>query len=256
MRKLIGYCAFLGITSLAGVAIPGFARAETQQAQGILRAVHEATLSSELAAQIEQIPYREGMAFRQGDLLVSFNCALPRAEAEAARQEVRVKKSAWDTNIELDKFQSVGRYDLIAAEGEYRKALARAKSLEIQVSYCEIRAPFDGQVQALKVAPWEAVSAGQALLTIVDPGELELNIIVPSGWLTWLHPGSEFTFEAQESHSTSAGHITRVLPQIDAVSKTVKVIGVLDTEDGASVQFAPGMSGRVAFTEGREAAND
>ncbi|MEN3751848.1 hypothetical protein ABC733_01415 [Mangrovibacter sp. SLW1] len=92
MKKMIGYCAFLGIAGLAGMATSGFAWAETHQAQGILRAVHDATLSSELAAQIEQIPYREGMAFRQGDLLVSFNCALPRAEAEAARQEVRVKK--------------------------------------------------------------------------------------------------------------------------------------------------------------------
>ena len=33
---------------------------------------------------------------------------------------------------------------------------------------------------------------GQALLDILDDSALELEFLVPSRWLSWLHSGSEF----------------------------------------------------------------
>lgn len=225
------------------------------QAHGILRAVNRATLSSELSAQILQIPFREGMAFKKGDLLVGFNCARPRAEAEAANEEVKVKKNAWDTNIELDKFQSVGRYDLLTSQAEYNQAAAKAKGLAIQISYCEIRAPFAGVVQELKVSPYEAVSVSQSLMTIVDPSELELNVIVPSSWLNWLRVDRAFQFRVDETQSVYQGRVTQVLPQIDAVSKTVKIIGRLNVLSSGTPVFGPGMSGSVTFN-GKGGANE
>ncbi|ATZ93373.1 efflux RND transporter periplasmic adaptor subunit [Dickeya fangzhongdai] len=219
------------------------------QAHGILRAINRATLSSELGAQVLQIPFREGMAFKKGDLLVGFNCARPRAEADAANEEVKVKKNAWDTNIELDKFQSVGRYDLLTSQAEYNQAVAKARGLAIQISYCEIRAPFAGVVQELKVSPYEAVSVSQPLMTIVDPSALELNVIVPSSWLNWLKADIPLQFMVDETQSAYQGHVTQVLPQIDAVSKTVKIIGQLDADALNHQVFGPGMSGSVIFKQ-------
>ncbi|UAY97216.1 efflux RND transporter periplasmic adaptor subunit [Dickeya dadantii] len=219
------------------------------QAHGILRAINRATLSSELGAQVLQIPFREGMAFKKGDLLVGFNCDRPRAEADAANEEVKVKKNAWDTNIELDKFQSVGRYDLLTSQAEYNQAVAKARGLAIQISYCDIRAPFSGVVQELKVSPFEAVSVSQPLITIVDPSALELNVIVPSSWLNWLKADIPIQFMVDETQSVYQGHVTQVLPQIDAVSKTVKIIGKLDTDSLGPNVFGPGMSGSVMFKQ-------
>jgi membrane fusion protein, multidrug efflux system len=60
------------------------------EAQAKLVALHAATLSSEMAGRIDAIATRVGDRFRKGDVLVTFDCALPNAQlthAQAALTE-------------------------------------------------------------------------------------------------------------------------------------------------------------------------
>ena len=59
---------------------PAAAEKQVAEAQAKLVALHAATLSSEMAGRIDAIATRVGDRFRKGDVLVTFDCALPNTQ--------------------------------------------------------------------------------------------------------------------------------------------------------------------------------
>jgi multidrug efflux pump subunit AcrA (membrane-fusion protein) len=86
------------------------------------------------------------------------------------------------------------------------------------------------------------------MLKIIDTSTLELDLIVPSKWLQWLKPGSPFTFAVDETGKSSGAVVDRLLPEVDPVSKTLKIIGRFNSTDNG--QTIPGMSGTATFKAG------
>lgn len=238
------------LTSVA--ALPGTppadiasAPASAPQARGLVRAVHEATLSAGMVAQIIKMPFSEGAAFKRGDLLVEFNCDRAEAEQRAAQASMQVEQKTVETNRELEHFNSIGKFDLLISVSKLNKAKAELEALNAQLKECRIVAPFAGRVIENKLRLYESASVSQPLLRIVDTSNLELDVIVPSQWLQWLRPGVKFAFKVDETGAVSNAVVDRVLPSVDPVSKTIKIIGRLGST--SSDKAIPGMSGTASF---------
>ena len=52
---------------------------------------------------------------------------------------------------------------------------------------CQISAPYAGRIAEQKIREQQYAQAGQPLLDIIDDSVLELEFLVPSRWLSWLH---------------------------------------------------------------------
>lgn len=218
------------------------------KARGVVRAVHEATLSSAMVAQITQMNFSEGAAFKKGDLLVEFNCDRAQADLRAAQAGLQVEQKTVETNEELEHFNSVGKFDVLISQSKRNKAQAEVQALQAQIKQCRIYAPFNGRVIERMKHVHESVAVSEALLRIVDTSALELDLIVPSKWLQWLKPGSSFTFAVDETGKSSDAVVDRLSPEVDPVSKTLKIIGRFRSSDNG--QTIPGMSGTATFKAG------
>jgi RND family efflux transporter MFP subunit len=214
--------------------------------RGVVRAVREATLSSRLAARIEEMPLAEGTSFKSGALLVRFDCERQNAEARAASAAAEAQKKTVDTNVELDKFESIGKNDLAISRSVLDKAQAESDALKSQVKDCNLYAPFAGRVTERLAHNYEAVTVSQPLLRIVDTSALELDVIVPSAWLRWLTPGADFEFRIDETGQVMTAKVARMNPAVDPVSKTIRVIGEFHSAEGLD-RVLPGMSGTAMF---------
>jgi membrane fusion protein (multidrug efflux system) len=229
---------------------PGAANAQPAdttggKARGVVRAVREATLSSNMVAQITRMSFSEGAAFKKGDLLVEFNCDRAQADLRAAQAGLQVEQKTVETNQELEHFNSVGKFDVLISQSKRNKAKAEVEALQAQIKECKIYAPFNGRVIERMKHVYESVAVSEALLKIVDTSALELDLIVPSKWLQWLKPGSVFSFTVDETGKTGEALVDRLLPEVDPVSKTLKIIGRFKSaENGQSI---PGMSGTATF---------
>ena len=232
----------------ASAAAGGAGRAATtdDNVRGVVRAVHEATLSSRLAARIIEMPLAEGASFKAGALLVHFDCERQTAEARAASAAAEAQKKTVDTNVELDKFESIGKNDLAISRSVFDKADAESDALKVQLKDCNIYAPFSGRVTERLARNFEAVTVSQPLLKIVDTSALELDVIVPSNWLQWLGDGADFQFRVDETGQTLTAKVLRVTPAVDPVSKTIRVIGQFGGGRGLD-RVLPGMSGTATF---------
>lgn len=230
----------------AGLSVaPLAASSEAPQARGLIRAVREATLSAAVTGQIIKMPFSEGTSFKKGDLLVEFDCERPQAELRAAQAAMQVEQKTVETNEELERFNSIGKFDLLISVSKLNKAKAEVEALNAQIKGCRISAPFNGGVVERHLRLYESASLGEPLLRIVDTSGLELDVIVPSQWLQWLAPGTPFRFRVDETGEIAEAVVERLLPSVDPVSKTIKIIGRFS--DRPAAQVIPGMSGSARF---------
>lgn len=216
------------------------------QARGILIAVDQATLSSDLAGRIIEIPFREGESFKKGDLLVRFDCSIYQAQLAAASAATRAAEAELSQNQQLAQMKSVGKHAVSLSAAHFAQAQAESQVYQIQVNRCRLLAPFDGQVVKRRAQTYESVGVGAPVLDIVNNRHLEINLLVPSRLLSVLKPGLTFTFTPDETGKPLQAKVTRLGARIDESSQTLSLTGVIESKDSS---LMAGMSGTAHFSE-------
>ena len=224
------------------------------QVRALLKPRAEATISGEIAARIVSMPFRDGQAFKAGEVLVGFDCALYRATADRAAAALQGTEKKLDNDRRLAAGNAIGKLEVELSEAEVAKARAELRGARVQTDRCAIRAPFAGRVVAVRAHAHEFVSPGKELLDIVDDGPLEVEVIVPSSWLVWLKPGLRFELVVDETGSRLEVPVTKLGARVDAVSQTVKAWGAIPSGaipsgaiQGPSAALLAGMSGTATF---------
>ncbi|MBX3619151.1 MAG: efflux RND transporter periplasmic adaptor subunit [Rhizobacter sp.] len=204
------------------------------------------TISAELAARVATLSLREGDAFRAGQLLVGFDCSLYQSQLRKAEASIEAANALVQSNQRLAELNSIGKFEVQQAQAKLKEAQAEAATTRTVVSRCSIEAPFAGRVARRHVAAHQYVSPGTPLLDILETGQLEVQMIVPSKWLAWLKPGVAFSVEVEELGQRFPAKVRRLGAQIDPVSQSIAVVGVID---GNHPQLLPGMSGWATFPQ-------
>lgn len=222
---------------LAGSAVP--VRAQ-------LTPRHATVLSSEIAGKISALPFREGERFREGDEIAAIDCATYEARLDLASAKASAASRKLEAVRVLDQRKAVGRVDVDVALSEFEAAEAERKMARTDVGRCSIRAPFSGQVAELRVKRFQSVGAAEPVIEVLDASDLEIEMLVPSSWLSWLASDAPFTLTVEELQRDYAATVTRIVPRIDPVSQTVKIFGRVN---GAHPELLAGMSGIVQISQ-------
>ncbi len=219
--------------------------------RGVINPLNESTISSKMTARITSLPFSEGQAFPAGAVLARFDCSQIHAQLNAADAAAAAYRKTYETNVELDQYEAIGKNEVAVAKANLGKAQAEATAVSSQLSDCEVRAPFAGKIVEQVAHVREIAASGQPLLKIQSGRDVELELIVPSKWLTWLKPGTPFAFKIDETGNSIQGRIKRFGASVDPVSKTIRVTGVMTQRSGLVLA---GMSGTATFSDPRAKA--
>ncbi len=231
----------------------GGALAGEMRIRGIIEPVAKAKLPAEISAPVIRLPFKDGEAFRKGDVLAAFDCRRFKSIWKAARAAWRARDLEARGKKRLVKYQAAGKLEAAIKAAESEKARAEAEAAGLRVEKCILRAPYDGRVVERHVQRYEAPQPGKPLISIVGTGRLEVEMIAPSDWLAWIRPGAAFVFHVDETGARLTGKVARIGAVVDAVSQTVRLRGVLDDPPE---NILPGMSGSAEFSMPGEAAGD
>ncbi|MDD9909561.1 MAG: efflux RND transporter periplasmic adaptor subunit [Ahrensia sp.] len=252
-----GIVATLATIALASVSIPANASDEAVRTgslasseipvRGVIRAIDEAIVSTNIAVPVKEIRGRPGDSFQIGDPLVIFDCG----QLEAAHQSTRIERdiaiAQHKNNQLLQKRGAIARHDVAMSQLAVGKATADLQSSAEQLKQCVIEAPFSGSFAEINVKRLQTPTQGTSILRLVSNETLEVEMIVPSSWLIWLDVGSSFNMHVDELDRSFGGTVDRLGANIDAVSQTLTVYGRIDVSNG---KILPGMSGLVEVTRG------
>ncbi len=212
--------------------------------RGLVKPVTRATLSSEISGRIISLPFKMGDRFKKGQLLVQFDCSLYKAELAAARAQLEAEKKKHENNLQLLELNAISKIEVDISAVEVKKADAEKQISSVRAQRCVIKAPYDGRVMELAVHEHESVGTDQPLLSILNDNQLEIELIVPSNWLTWLQREVEFKFLIDETGQDYNAAVAQLGASVDPVSQTIRVKGVFKSDAG---NVLSGMSGTARF---------
>lgn len=150
-------------------------------------AVNSTTLVARVQGFIQSIDYEDGDRVKKGAVLFviepePYQLALTEAQASQAAAEADVVQSdkAYRRQAELVARNATSRQDLDNAAAQrdsdrakLRQAQAGTKQAEINLSYTQVKAPFDGIVTARQVSVGELVGAGGAATVLASIVQLD-----------------------------------------------------------------------------------
>ena len=212
--------------------------------RGLIKPVKKAILSSEISARIKQLPYKDGASFKKGSVLINFDCSLYSAELDAAKAEYLARSKRLENNKQLLNLNAISKIEVDISEAEVLKAKADQEIAQVKVNQCTIRAPYNGRVMENLVNEYESVAKDQQLFSILNTEDLEIELIVPSMWLSWLKSGSKFKIAIDETGTTYNAVVSEIGAGVDPVSQTIRIIGQFGSKTDSVL---PGMSGEVTF---------
>ena len=248
--------------AIAGGAVDFHVRAGDKVTAGqALATVASPDLQSRLVqeqatlAALEATVGRAGLDIQHGRANQAQAIAQAEVDRQAAGREVDINREMFGRGVisELELRRSedlLKKADIVLAHAKIEQGLAgkeldfdlgtkqqgldrqRAvvKELERQVAELEIKSPFDGQVGQLLVAQRTVVAANAAVLTVVDLGAFELEILVPDSFARDLALG--MAAEIRAGNATFAGRVRSVSPEVVAGNVATRLEFVDKRPDG------------------------
>lgn len=164
-------------------------------AAGTLAAARSATLSTRLSATVQAVLVDEGTRVQAGQLLVRLSDSDVRAQLASAETALATAQAQERRMKDLAAQRAATPSELEMAEAQRAQAQAQVAAARASLAYTELRAPFDGVVQARRIQAGDLVGPGQPLVEVEGAG-LEVQASLSERESAGLRLGQRVRFEA------------------------------------------------------------
>lgn len=253
--------ALVGAPALAGEPMPGSAQsvaigasAATGSYDGVVQAVRETVIASQVSGAVIALQVKAGDAVRAGQVLLRLDARAAEQAASASAAQVVAARAAQDAatrEFERQKKLHEKRYisdaALERAEAQYKAAsagadaqVASANAARTQSGFYVVKAPYDGIVADVPVVLGAMAMPGTPLLTMYDPKALRVSVPVPQRVAAMLPKSQALQIDISGATLVS-GQRWQLLPHVDPATHTIELR--IDLPAGTSA--TPGMFARV-----------
>ncbi|HAI59058.1 MAG TPA: efflux transporter periplasmic adaptor subunit [Xanthomonadaceae bacterium] len=227
---------------------------------GVVQAVHQATLAAQTAGRVVELPVDVNDVVKAGDVVARFtdveqrsgrvqaDAALRAAMAQAAEAEAEHRRmvglAARQLVARAQLDQATARRD--AARAALAAAGAGAARAGEQVTYTVVRAPYAGLVTRRHVELGETVAPGQPLLSGLSLDRLRVEVQVPQADIVAIREYRTATIRLADGRDVVARDVV-VFPAADPQAHTFTVRVELPRMDSG---LQPGNLAEVRFKIG------
>lgn len=224
-------------------------------ALGTVTALATVTVKTQISGQLVAIGFTEGQLVHKGDFLAQidprpYQVALEQAQGQLAHDQGLLQQA--QTN--LKRFQTLGRQDSIAQQqvddqrflvaqytGTVQSDQAQVDSARLNLTYCHIVAPLDGQTGLRQIDPGNYVQSSDAtgLVVITQMAPISVVFSVPQDNLpdiiVRLRAGATLTVDAYDRanvHKLASGQLATLDNLIDTTTGTLKLRATFANADG------------------------
>lgn len=219
-------------------------------------------VSSRVLSTVERVLVRAGGRVEADDLLVSLDqrdlkarlesLTASRAAIDARLQEAQKTLVRTEELLERGLLSQADADKAVAAEAALlagRQAVSEtAKELEAAVSYTEVRAPIAGRVVDRFVEPGDLARPGARLVSLCNPGSLEVAVKVRESLAMGLALGDVVPVKVPSAQHSFSAQVSEIVPVADRVSRSFDV-----TLQVAEIQgLLPGLFAEAQIPSGEE----
>jgi HlyD family secretion protein len=173
---------------------------QIRQAEAMLASIESQRVSAQADLEIARLTFERSQRLVQLQLIsveqfdqarTSYQGAIAKVDslakqAEAQRAAVALARSTAEQI-------AMKRHQLEANQRQEAAANAQRTKAEVRLAYTEIRAPIDGIVDVRAVRPGEVVSAGQPIVSLINPDDLWVRADVEETYIDRVRLGDRLT---------------------------------------------------------------
>jgi len=191
-------------------------------------------ITADRAEKIAAIYFKGGQVVKKGYLLVTLDKNQEEAQLRASQALTEQRQSAYNRAKGLSGNSALPRSTLQTRLAELKQSQAETEAIKASLESYEIKAPFDGVLGLREVSVGTLVQPADIITTIDDLTQMKVDFDVPSVFLTALKPNLPIEGQIEAfGDKKFRGVIKTINTQIDPVTRTVKVRGILPNEDGS-----------------------
>ena len=219
----------------------------TMTYSGEVRSRYESQLGFRIPGKITARLVDSGSVVKAGDVLARLDPTDASLSATAARAQLELADAELRRYRELRAKNFVSSSALDAKETAFKAARAQAELAANQSAYTVLRADQAGVVESVAAEVGQVVAAGQAVLRLARPDELEVAIAVPESRRAALHLQQTATIRLWSDPQASYKGIVRELsPVADAATRTYAArVSIIQPD----AKIALGMTANVALSD-------
>jgi HlyD family secretion protein len=197
---------------------------------------------------------REGVAAAQELDQARTTFEATQARVEALRKQVEAQRGA--IAVARTSAQQVEKRRNEVQGNEHMQAAASAQvtKAEVRLSYTEMKAPIDGIVDVRAARTGEVVSAGQPVVTLINPDDLWIRADVEETYIDRLKIGDHMTVRLPSGaeidavvfyRGVDAGFATQ--RDVSRTKRDIKTFEIRLRADNSDRRLAVGMTAQVLF---------
>ena len=148
---------------------------------GEIGASGSAIISASHSGTLEALNVEQGTHVSKGDVMAEVVSKNVLASYEISHATLRQAEDGYERVKKVHESGTVADVKLVEIETQLAKARAAAKSSELSLEECKIKAPFSGTISDVLVEQGVHVNPGTPILKLVDLSTVEVAIPVPEG---------------------------------------------------------------------------
>lgn len=205
---------------------------EVIESTGSLTPEHGVVISAEVGGVISNIGFTPGANVKKGDLVISLDSSVEEADLRGQKASLEVARKNFERVKKLKATGAISQAEYDRQEWEFKNAQASVDSLIARIEKKVIKAPFDAKVGVQMVNVGEFVEVGTPLVPLYSDDKLYADFAVPQRVSSKVHVGQKIRIYSEERNLDFVeGSVQNVDPQIDEVTRQVRVRGVIPGSD-------------------------
>jgi RND family efflux transporter MFP subunit len=150
-------------------------------------------VSFRVPGKIAQLSVQSGQIVFAGQTLARIEDSIQKQVLADARAQYQLSKRQLERAESLHRRGSLTSAQRDQLQAGYRLAQANLRLAEAGLSYTEVKAPFDGIVADVDKELYEAVTAGETVVTLYRSDRTDVLVNIPDNLLTRVHQAPDVT---------------------------------------------------------------
>lgn len=218
---------------------------EQEGSVGSLASDEAVIIRSEIAGRVEDIGFVEGQPINKGDLIITIDDSIYRAEFNQAEARLNLARANYDRAVNLEGRGAGTQRALDEASSKLQEDRATLDLARARLDCTEIHAPFSGVMGIRKVSPGDYLMAGQEIVNLEAIDPIKVAFALPEVLLSVVETGQNVVVQIDAFPGEDfIGEVYAIDPRIEASGRSVTLRALVPNPDG---RLRPGLFARVGI---------
>lgn len=197
---------------------------------GQAKSVHTQNITTYEREIVRSVNVNIGSPVKKGDTLITLQVADRDAKLQAGRTNYDEAKLNYNRLKQLHSKGGISQSEVDSAYAAMKSAEAQMRSSQSTLQRTSLKSSIDGIVSARNVEPGEVAEAGAVLISIVDPKEMEAELMVSKKDITRINKNTKVDIAVDGV--VSSGWVKRASPEAQSGSGLYTVVVGLPENSG------------------------